>query len=313
MPGAAAGADPPAALRQMIGFVAAVGATFKGDVLVQLSKAPMGVLLVVLLIATATLVPEIDAEAGYIPGNVRGAVEKLMAATKADAFFTETAELVNGRAAVRAPRVRCRVACPAVCSRCVAQPLLPDDGHACVPHHRLRVLISRCCCCCGQRCKLRRWPGSWTSLLPCCCLVQRSGALLAGEVRAFAALRRARATRQLMTGGTMLRLCGACWSELAHTRPGAAARGERPRRAAQRPRLKLPFLLRSSSRSTSGARAPPGPPRRRRRRHGAAAQDHARRVLRRVQSVCYYGLPAADVVGAWLPACLALSSAHAWL
>ena len=88
----------------MIGFVAAVGATFKGDVLVQLSKAPMGVLLVVLLIATATLVPEIDAEAGYIPGNVRGAVDKLMAATKADAFFTETAELVNGRAAVRAPR-----------------------------------------------------------------------------------------------------------------------------------------------------------------------------------------------------------------
>jgi hypothetical protein len=31
---------------------------------------------------------------------VRGAVEKLMAATKADAFFTETAELVNGRAAM---------------------------------------------------------------------------------------------------------------------------------------------------------------------------------------------------------------------
>ena len=96
----------------MIGFVAAVGATFKGDVLVQLSKAPMGVLLVVLLIATATLVPEIDAEAGYIPGNVRGAVDKLMAATKADAFFTETAELVNGRAAVRVPRARCRAACP---------------------------------------------------------------------------------------------------------------------------------------------------------------------------------------------------------
>ena len=95
----------------MIGFVAAVGATFKGDVLVQLSKAPMGVLLVVLLIATATLVPEIDAEAGYIPGNVRGAVDKLMAATKADAFFTETAELVNGRAAVRAPRIVCRAAC----------------------------------------------------------------------------------------------------------------------------------------------------------------------------------------------------------
>ena len=86
----------------MIGFVAAIGATFKGDMLVQLSRAPMGVALVVLLVATATLVPEIDAEAGYIPGNVRGATEKLMAATKLDAFFTETAELVNGRAAVRA-------------------------------------------------------------------------------------------------------------------------------------------------------------------------------------------------------------------
>ena len=84
----------------MIGFVAALGATFKGDILVQFSRAPIGVFLVVLLIATATLVPEIDAEAGYIPGNVRGAVEKLMAATKADAFFTETAELVNGRAAM---------------------------------------------------------------------------------------------------------------------------------------------------------------------------------------------------------------------
>lgn len=100
----------------MIGFVAAVGASFKGDMLVQLSRAPMGVALVVLLIATATLVPEIDAEAGYIPGNVRGAVEKLMAATKADAFFTETAELVNGRAAVRAlaPGLR---RLPALCSR----------------------------------------------------------------------------------------------------------------------------------------------------------------------------------------------------
>ncbi len=87
----------------MIGFVAAVGATFKGDMLVQASRAPMGVALVVLLIATATLVPEIDAEAGYIPGNVRNAVEKLMAATKLDAFFTETAETVNGRAAVRWP------------------------------------------------------------------------------------------------------------------------------------------------------------------------------------------------------------------
>ena len=95
----------------MIGFVAALGATFKGDVLVQLSRAPMGVLLVVLLIATATLVPEIDAEAGYIPGNVRTAVDKLMAATKADTFFTETAEVVNGRAAVRARRTLWRVRC----------------------------------------------------------------------------------------------------------------------------------------------------------------------------------------------------------
>ena len=265
MPGAAAGADPPAALRQMIGFVAAVGATFKGDVLVQLSKAPMGVLLVVLLIATATLVPEIDAEAGYIPGNVRGAVEKLMAATKADAFFTETAELVNGRAAVRAPRVRCRVACPAVCSRCVAQPLLPDDGHACVPHHRLRVLISRCCCCCGQRCKLRRWRCSWTGL--CRVAAQSIWCPFGGGSPRVSALRRARATRQLMTGGTTLRLCRACRSEQAHTRAEAAARGERPRRAAQRPRsLVLPFPLRSSSRSVGRARSarpaapPPSPP-----------------------------------------------------
>jgi hypothetical protein len=85
---------------QMIGFVAAVGATFKGDMLVQLARAPMGVALVVFLVATATLVPEIDAEAGYIPGNVRGAVDKLMQATKLDQFFTETAETVNGRAAM---------------------------------------------------------------------------------------------------------------------------------------------------------------------------------------------------------------------
>jgi hypothetical protein len=84
----------------MIGFVAAVGASFKGDVLVQLSRAPMGVFLIVLLIATATLVPEIDAEAGYIPGNVRQSVEKLMEASKLDQFFTETAEVVNGRAAM---------------------------------------------------------------------------------------------------------------------------------------------------------------------------------------------------------------------
>jgi len=153
----------------MIGFVAAIGATFKGDVLVQLSKAPMGVLLVVLLIATATLVPEIDAEAGYIPGNVRGAVDKLMAATKADAFFTETAELVNGRAAVRAPRVVGRAArlCGARATTGSALtrtappsplPLPPDDGHAGVPHHRHRLLSWSVCCCCGQRCKVCRRP-----------------------------------------------------------------------------------------------------------------------------------------------------------
>jgi len=85
----------------MVGFVAALGATFQGDVLVQFAKAPMAVVLTVLLVATATLVPEIDAEAGYIPGNVRVAVEKLMAASKMDEFFSETAERVNGRAAVR--------------------------------------------------------------------------------------------------------------------------------------------------------------------------------------------------------------------
>ena len=61
----------------------------------QLARAPMGVLLTVLTVATASLVPEIDADAGYIPGNIRTAVEKLMAATGGDAFFTETAELVR--------------------------------------------------------------------------------------------------------------------------------------------------------------------------------------------------------------------------
>lgn len=87
-------------LSQMLGFVAAVGAAFKGDVLYQLARAPMGVFLTVLVVATATLVPEIDAEAGYIPGNVRTAVDKLLVATKLDAFFSETAETVNGRAAM---------------------------------------------------------------------------------------------------------------------------------------------------------------------------------------------------------------------
>ena len=85
---------------QMIGFVAAVGATFKGDILTQLARAPMGVALTIFLIITATLVPDVDAEAGYIPGNVRQAVDKLMASTGLDAFFTETAETVNGRAAM---------------------------------------------------------------------------------------------------------------------------------------------------------------------------------------------------------------------
>jgi hypothetical protein len=84
----------------MIGFVAAVGATFKGDVLTQLARAPMGVALTIFVIITATLVPDVDAEAGYIPGNVRQAVDKLMASTGLDAFFTETAETVNGRAAM---------------------------------------------------------------------------------------------------------------------------------------------------------------------------------------------------------------------
>jgi len=84
----------------MLGFVAAIGATFKGDILTQLARAPMGVALTIFLVATATLVPEVDAEAGYIPGNVRQATDKLMAATQMDQFFTETAETVNGRAAM---------------------------------------------------------------------------------------------------------------------------------------------------------------------------------------------------------------------
>ncbi len=126
----------------MIGFVAAIGATFKGDILVQASRAPMGVALVVLLIATATLVPEIDAEAGYIPGNVRGAVDKLLTATKLDQFFTETAELVNGRAAVRARRMRRIVACYALRSDACAR-RRADDGHADLPddgHHLLSAV-----------------------------------------------------------------------------------------------------------------------------------------------------------------------------
>jgi len=84
----------------MLGFVAALGATFKGDVLVQLARAPMGVALVFALVITGTLVPEIDAEAGYIPGNVRQGVDKLLAATGLADFFSETAEIVNGRAAM---------------------------------------------------------------------------------------------------------------------------------------------------------------------------------------------------------------------
>jgi len=49
----------------MLGCVAALGAAGKGDVLVQLARAPMGVALVFALVATGTLVPQIDAEAGY--------------------------------------------------------------------------------------------------------------------------------------------------------------------------------------------------------------------------------------------------------
>jgi len=61
----------------MLGVVAAMGAAIKGDVLVQLARAPMPVAIVFALVITGTLVPEIDAEAGYIPGNVRQATEKL--------------------------------------------------------------------------------------------------------------------------------------------------------------------------------------------------------------------------------------------
>lgn len=35
-----------------------------------------------------------------VPGNVRQGVEKLLSATKLDEFFSETAETVNGRAAM---------------------------------------------------------------------------------------------------------------------------------------------------------------------------------------------------------------------
>jgi len=40
------------------------------------------------------------ARARAVPGNVRQAVEKLLSATKLDEFFSETAETVNGRAAM---------------------------------------------------------------------------------------------------------------------------------------------------------------------------------------------------------------------
>lgn len=100
----------------MLGFVAALGATFKGDVLVQLARAPMGVALVFALVITGTLVPEIDAEAGYIPGNVRQGVDKLLAATGLADFFSETAEIVNGRAAMlgflrKSPPRNCALFC----------------------------------------------------------------------------------------------------------------------------------------------------------------------------------------------------------
>jgi hypothetical protein len=70
---------------------------------------------------------------------VRGAVDKLLTATKLDQFFTETAELVNGRAAVRARRMRRIVACHALRADACAR-RRPDDGHADLPddgHHLL--------------------------------------------------------------------------------------------------------------------------------------------------------------------------------
>ena len=51
----------------MLGFVACLGASFKGDIIVQFAKAPLGTIVTLLLVAAATLVPRLEPRVGRAP------------------------------------------------------------------------------------------------------------------------------------------------------------------------------------------------------------------------------------------------------
>jgi hypothetical protein len=84
---------------QMLGFVAYVGTITKGDILMQLAKFPLPTLVTIALVSGATLVPRVKSD-GYFPKPVLDAIRNVQE-ERLNEIFTERAERVNGRAAVR--------------------------------------------------------------------------------------------------------------------------------------------------------------------------------------------------------------------
>lgn len=92
-------------LEQMIGFVAYIGTITKGDFLMQLAKYPIAALGTIAVISAATLVPQVKSD-GYFPQPVLDAIRNVRE-ERLDEIFTERAERINGRAAVRFDTERC--------------------------------------------------------------------------------------------------------------------------------------------------------------------------------------------------------------